>query len=129
GGDVAPHRGGEQVGQKRARVPEEVPEGARPVLPGVPPVDGGQDQGRGRIPDEIAPGGAGRERRALIARPQSAQREITRAEVVDAGLEPRDLPGDDVDLGLVEGAGRGRRAEVDRLTARVNLSLREARRE
>ena len=129
GRDVNRHRGREEVRQQRAGVPEEVPERPRPVLPGVPPVDRREDRGGRRVGDEVLPARRVRERRAMIARPEAPQREVPGAEVVDARLEVRHGPGDDVDLGLIEGAGGRRRAEVDRLAAGVDLPLREAGRE
>ena len=65
----------------------------------------------------------------MITRPEAAQREVPGTEVVDARLEARHGAGDDVDLGLVEGTRRRRRAEVKCLAARVDLPLRESRRE
>ena len=65
----------------------------------------------------------------MVARAQAAQREVPGAEVVDAGLEPRDAAGDDVDLRLVERPRRRRGAEVMDLAAGVDLPLREPRRE
>src|SRR5207253_9293598 len=66
--------------------------------------------------------------RAVVAGTETAQREVVRAEVVDARLEVVERPRDQVEVDVGEGAGAGGGAEVD-LAAGVGLAAEHAGRE
>ena len=114
--------GGEQVRQHGPRVPEEVPVAARLVLPGIAPVDGGQNESHRSNRHVLVARGDG-ERSAIVSITQASQDEVARREMVDAPLESGDIGGHHVDLGLVEGARRGGGAEIHRAAARIRLPL------
>ena len=87
--------------------------GARLVLPGVPPVCSGADDGRGRVSHR------GFHRRRLsqvsakITFSQKPQRYIRRIEVIHAGVQARETASHDIQLDLVEGSGAGCGAKID----------------
>ena len=122
----ARHR--QQLGQHGARVPEEVAVAARLVLPGIAPVDRGEDHRGGLGRDRVVGRGQG-EGAAPVAGPQPPQAEVARVEVIDPGREALHRPGHHVHLGLVERAGGGGRPEVDLGAPRVRLDAHDAGRE
>src|SRR6266511_2718749 len=104
---------GEEVSEHRPGVPEEVAVGARLVLPGVAPVDPGEQDGRGAARDRVV-AGSRRERLANVAGAQAAKGKVAGTEVIQARVEPRDLTNSHIHLGLVERA--------DRKSTRLNSS-------
>src|SRR3989475_11700104 len=111
---------GEEVGEHRPGVPEEVAVGARLVLPGVAPVDPGEQDGRGAARERVV-AGSRRERLANVAGAQAAKGKVTGREVIEARVEPRDLTSRYIHLGLVERGRRGRGAEEDLSPTRGGL--------
>src|SRR5213593_277197 len=111
---------GEEVGEHRPGVPEEVAVGARLVLPGVAPVDPGEQDGRGAAREGVV-AGSRRERLANVAGAQAAKRKVTGTEVIETRVEARDLTKRHIHLGLVERARRGCSAEEDLSPTRVGL--------
>src|SRR3989454_1651997 len=111
---------GEEVGEHRPGVPEEVAVGARLVLPGVAPVDPGEQDGRGAARERVVTGSRC-ERLAKVAGAQAAKGKVTGTEVIEARVEPSDLTNGHIHLGLVERARRGRGAEEDLAPTRVGL--------
>ena len=101
---------GQEIGQHRSRVPEEMTIAARLVLPRVSPVDGGQHDGGGGSRDAVVCRALG-EGRPYVAVAQPAQREIAGAEVIEPTGQSVHRAGRHVDLGLVERARRRRRPE------------------
>ncbi len=121
-------RHGQELRQHGARVPEEVPVAARLVLPGIAPVDPGEDHRGGLGRDRVVGRGQG-EGAAPVAGPQQSQAEVARVEVIDPGRQTLHRPGHHVHLGLVERAGGGGRPEVDLRAPRVRLDAHDAGRE
>ncbi len=121
-------RHGQELGQHGARVPEEVPVAARLVLPGIAPVDRGEDHRGGLDRDRVVGRGQG-EGAAPVTGPQLSQAEVARVEVVDPGREALDGPRHHVRLGLVERTGGRGRPEVNLRTARVRLDAHDPGRE
>ena len=111
---------------ERARVPEAVTVGPSLVLPGVAPVGRRRHENGGRPRDRRLPSGRLDQHRPAVRRAQPSQREVLRAEVVDAGLQPGELAADQVEIDVVERARVRGRAEVH-LPAGVALLLRDAR--
>src|SRR6266581_1270355 len=85
---------------------------ARLVLPGVAPVDPGEQDGRGAAREGVV-AGSRRERLANVAGAQAAKRKVTGTEVIETRVEARDLTKRHIHLGLVERARRGCSAEED----------------
>src|SRR2546426_5371152 len=113
---------GEEVGEHRPGVPEEVAVGARLVLPSVAPVDSGEQDGRGAARDRVV-ARRRRERVANITGAQAAKGKVAGREVIEASVEPGDLTNRHVHLGLVERARRSRSAEENLSPTRVRLPL------
>ena len=117
---------GEQVGEHRAGVPEEVPVRARLILPGVSPVDAGEQDGRRPARQRVV-GRERRERSAHVTGAHAAKREVAGTEVIEPGLEPGDRAHHHVHLGLEERARRRGGAKEHLAAARVRLLPRHAR--
>src|SRR5256712_6620704 len=116
--------GGREVRQHRAGVQVEMAPATPLILPGVSPEDRAEHDG-GCAPGEVGLGGRLGERVAHVAVAQSPEREIARAEVIETRRQVLHVPRGDVDLGLVERAGRRRGAEEDLAAARVGLLPRD----
>src|ERR1043166_411396 len=111
---------GGEVRQHRAGVPVEVAPATPLILPRVSPEERAEHDGGG-APGEVGLGGRLAERVAHVAVAQSPEREIARAEVIETRRQVLHVPRGDVDLGLVERAGRRRGAKEDLAAARVGL--------
>jgi len=114
----------QHVCEHRPRIPEEMAVGARLVLPGVAPVDRREHERR-RPARQLGLGGRVGEGAPIVPRAEPPQAEVARREVIDPGAEPLNRSGDDVHLGLVEGARRRRRAKAHLLSAGIGLRPRE----
>src|SRR5262249_42843355 len=122
-----PERTGDnqQVGEHRAGVPEQVPVRTRLILPGVSPVDAGEQDGRRPARRRVV-GGGRREPRADVAGARAGEREAAGTKWIEPGLEagapaPRYVP-----LGLEERPRRRRGAKEPLAAARIRLLLRPA---
>ncbi len=117
--------GRDQVGAEGAAVPEPVPVGPGPVLPGVPPRDG-REHNRSIAAHHPIVTRQGREMRPVVSPPDDAEDELTGVEVVDAGLEPADVASNHVELGLVQGSGGRIGPEVVAAAEGVKVDSRDA---
>ncbi len=109
---------GQEVGQDRAGVPEEVAVPAVAVLPGRAPGDPGQHEGGGARRQRRVGGGA-RERAAVVAGSQPPERELERPEVVHPRRQAVEVAADDVGLDRVEGSRGGGGAQQEGLRVRA----------
>lgn len=95
----------EQVRKRRPRVPERVAEGPLAVLPGVaPPRRGRHDRDRS-LGDRIGATGGG-EGAPVIALAEDVQREATGLEMVDARVEIGAIAGHEIQIDMIQRAGR-----------------------
>ena len=111
--DLKGRRGRQQVSQNRARVPEAVSIGPGLVFPRVAPVRPGTDDDRRR-------GGGGRLARGrlhdgapVISSAQLSQCEVVHPEVIDPGLQIRQVTADEIQLDVIERARTGGGAKQD----------------
>src|SRR5262249_15043224 len=102
-------RGGscEQVSQQRTVVPAEMAICARPIFPGITPVDCRADQGSGGGRNRRLEPSCSGKRAAIVSCTQAAEREIAGIEVIDACLKVRKVAAYQVQLDLVECSGAG----------------------
>ncbi len=128
GRDAERGRDGKEVCEQGARVPEAMPVRARAVLPGVPPKRARQHDQDGSVGRVRLVSGRGDEKRAVVAGPERPQREVVRAEVMDARRETRDVAAHDVRIDVVERA-RACGGAIEDLAAGVCATPEHARAE
>src|SRR5215471_17232407 len=92
------------------------------ILPRVPPICPRADNRDRRMYNALFTCGCRGKHTAKISCPQQTECEVARSEVIESGLESRQIRAHDVQFKFIQSSGAGSCAEID-FSARVRLFL------
>src|SRR5688500_4607750 len=110
--DVTCGSRGQQIGEYGSIVPVTMAVGARLVFPGVAPKCRGADDHARRMRDRRFSAAGIHQDRAIIARAQTPQGEVLRAELIDARFQSLQFAADEIYIDMIKRAGARRGAEM-----------------